>query len=80
MMREEGAVCVSDEVQVGLGRIGSHFWGFQAHGVVSRPTPICTSREERLPAFYLRLHSGCGGARDRDARPAARADQTPLLC
>jgi 4-aminobutyrate aminotransferase-like enzyme/Ser/Thr protein kinase RdoA (MazF antagonist) len=32
--RAAGAVCVADEVQVGFGRVGSHFWGFQAQGVV----------------------------------------------
>ena len=33
-IRNFGGICIADEVQVGFGRIGSHFWGFQAHGVV----------------------------------------------
>lgn len=32
--REQGAVCVADEVQVGFGRVGSHFWAFEEHGVI----------------------------------------------
>ncbi len=32
--RAAGAVCIADEVQVGFGRVGSHFWGFETHGVV----------------------------------------------
>lgn len=32
--RAAGAVCVADEVQIGLGRLGHHTWGFEAHGVV----------------------------------------------
>jgi 4-aminobutyrate aminotransferase-like enzyme/Ser/Thr protein kinase RdoA (MazF antagonist) len=32
--REAGALCISDEVQVGVGRLGSHFWGFEVQGVV----------------------------------------------
>jgi 4-aminobutyrate aminotransferase-like enzyme len=32
--RDAGAVCVADEVQVGFGRVGDHFWGFEEHGVV----------------------------------------------
>ncbi len=32
--RAEGALCISDEVQVGVGRLGTHFWGFESHGVV----------------------------------------------
>ena len=33
-VRAAGGVCIADEVQVGFGRIGSHFWAFQAHNVV----------------------------------------------
>jgi len=33
-VRRAGGVCVADEVQVGFGRVGSHFWGFDVHGVV----------------------------------------------
>lgn len=33
-VRERGGVLVVDEVQSGFGRTGSHFWGFEAHGVV----------------------------------------------
>jgi 4-aminobutyrate aminotransferase-like enzyme/Ser/Thr protein kinase RdoA (MazF antagonist) len=32
--RGAGAVCIADEVQVGFGRVGTHFWGFQTQGVV----------------------------------------------
>jgi 4-aminobutyrate aminotransferase-like enzyme/Ser/Thr protein kinase RdoA (MazF antagonist) len=33
-VRAAGGVCIADEVQVGFGRVGSHFWGFQTQGVV----------------------------------------------
>lgn len=33
-VRKAGGVCISDEVQVGCGRMGEHFWGFQLHGVI----------------------------------------------
>ena len=32
--RDAGAVCIADEVQVGFGRVGTHFWGFETQGVV----------------------------------------------
>ncbi len=32
--REAGAVCIADEVQVGFGRVGVRFWGFETQGVV----------------------------------------------
>ncbi|MGX6447741.1 aminotransferase class III-fold pyridoxal phosphate-dependent enzyme, partial [Patulibacter sp. S7RM1-6] len=33
-VRAGGGVCVADEVQVGYGRQGAWFWGFEEHGVV----------------------------------------------
>ncbi len=33
-VRAVGGICVSDEVQIGLGRVGHKFWGFELHGVV----------------------------------------------
>ena len=33
-IRAAGGVCIADEVQVGFGRIGSHFWGFERSHVV----------------------------------------------
>jgi 4-aminobutyrate aminotransferase-like enzyme len=33
-VRAAGGVCVADEVQVGFGRVGSHWWGFETQGVV----------------------------------------------
>ncbi|XP_064599022.1 LOW QUALITY PROTEIN: alanine--glyoxylate aminotransferase 2, mitochondrial-like [Liolophura sinensis] len=34
MVRERGGVCISDEVQTGFGRTGTHYWGFEGHGVI----------------------------------------------
>jgi 4-aminobutyrate aminotransferase-like enzyme len=33
-VRAAGALCIADEVQVGFGRLGTHFWGFETQGVV----------------------------------------------
>jgi 4-aminobutyrate aminotransferase len=33
VLEEYGIPFISDEVQTGWGRTGSHFWGFQAHGI-----------------------------------------------
>lgn len=32
--REAGGVCIADEVQTGFGRLGTHYWGFEAQDVV----------------------------------------------
>ncbi len=33
-VRSEGGLCIADEVQVGFGRAGEKFWGFELQGVV----------------------------------------------
>jgi len=33
-VRDAGGVCIADEVQIGFGRVGSHFWGFDTQGVI----------------------------------------------
>ncbi|MCB0180337.1 MAG: aminotransferase class III-fold pyridoxal phosphate-dependent enzyme [Anaerolineae bacterium] len=33
-VRAGGGLCIADEVQVGFGRVGTHFWGFETQGVV----------------------------------------------
>ncbi len=33
-VRAAGGLCVADEVQVGFGRVGEHFWGFELGGAV----------------------------------------------
>ncbi len=33
-LRSVGGVCIADEVQVGFGRTGTHFWGFETQAVV----------------------------------------------
>ena len=32
--RRAGAVVIADEVQVGLGRVGTHWWGFEVDGAI----------------------------------------------
>lgn len=32
-IRKQGGVCISDEVQTGFGRLGTHFWGYEAQEV-----------------------------------------------
>jgi 4-aminobutyrate aminotransferase-like enzyme/Ser/Thr protein kinase RdoA (MazF antagonist) len=33
-IRSQGGVCIADEVQIGFGRVGTHFWGYEQHEVV----------------------------------------------
>lgn len=33
-VRDAGGLCIADEVQIGFGRLGTHYWGFETQGVV----------------------------------------------
>lgn len=33
-VREAGGVTIADEVQVGFGRVGSHYWAFETQNVI----------------------------------------------
>ena len=33
-VRASGGICIADEVQTGVGRIGTHFWAFSSQGVI----------------------------------------------
>ncbi|NHI88854.1 MAG: aminotransferase class III-fold pyridoxal phosphate-dependent enzyme [Candidatus Thorarchaeota archaeon] len=33
-VRKAGGVCIADEVQVGFGRMGDKFWGFETQGII----------------------------------------------
>ena len=33
MVQEAGGLCIADEIQTGFGRIGEHFWAFEAYDV-----------------------------------------------
>ena len=47
-VRAAGGVCIADEVQIGFGRVGEHFWAFQCHDVtpdivtIGKPLGTCT--------------------------------------
>lgn len=34
MVRKYGGVVIADEVQVGFGRVGTHYWAFETQNVV----------------------------------------------
>ena len=34
IVHDAGGICIADEVQVGFGRVGTHWWAFQLQDVV----------------------------------------------
>lgn len=67
-VREAGGLCVADEVQTGFGRTGTHYWGFQRHGVTpdivtmakgignGLPLGAVVTRPEIAASLARRLH------------------------
>ncbi|HTO73131.1 MAG TPA: aspartate aminotransferase family protein [Gemmatimonadales bacterium] len=66
--RENGGLCIADEVQTGFGRTGNHYWGFQNWGVTpdivtmakgignGAPLAAVTTRREIAEALTGRIH------------------------
>lgn len=50
-IKKAGGLCIADEVQAGFARTGSHFWGFEAHGVV--PDIVTMAKVNSFARFYL---------------------------
>jgi alanine-glyoxylate transaminase/(R)-3-amino-2-methylpropionate-pyruvate transaminase len=66
--RDNGGLCIADEVQTGFGRTGHHYWGFQNWGVTpdivtmakgignGAPLAAVTTRREIAEALTGRVH------------------------
>ncbi|KAL3616229.1 hypothetical protein CASFOL_039619 [Castilleja foliolosa] len=48
-IKKAGGLCIADEVQTGFARTGSHFWGFEAHGVVPDIVTIAKGLGNGIP-------------------------------
>ena len=74
-VRSGGGVCIADEVQTGFGRIGTHFYAFEAHNVIpdivvlgkpignGHPIGAVITTREIAEAFDngMEFFSTCGG-------------------
>jgi len=68
VIRENGGLCIADEVQTGFGRTGDHYWGFQNFGVVpdivtmakgignGAPLAAVTTRRDIASVLTQRVH------------------------
>jgi len=75
IVRDAGALFIADEVQPGFGRVGSHFWGYEAGGITpdivtlgkpmgnGHPLSAVVTRRELVDTFsgYGRYFNTFGG-------------------
>lgn len=85
-VRESGGVCISDEVQTGFGRLGSHRWGFETHGVVpdivTMAKGIGCARTRRRPHAPRSVPASADADADRvgsNGFPLAAVVTTPAI-
>lgn len=52
-VRRAGGVCISDEVQIGYGRLGSSFWGFEQHDVIPDIISVAKAAGNGQPLGYV---------------------------
>ncbi len=52
-VREAGGVCIADEVQVGFGRVGTHYWAFETQDVVPDIVTLGKRKLKQNPEVLL---------------------------
>ncbi|HWI30052.1 MAG TPA: aminotransferase [Microbacterium sp.] len=79
-VRARGGVCVSDEVQVGYGRLGHHFWGFQQQGVVPDVIAVAKAMGNGHPLGAVITTSAIAEAFASEGSFFSSAGGSPVSC
>jgi 4-aminobutyrate aminotransferase-like enzyme len=79
-VRAQGGLCVSDEIQVGLGRLGSGLWGFTPHGVVPDIVTLGKPLGNGMPLAAVVTTRAIAEAFDNGARYFNTFAGNPVSC
>jgi 4-aminobutyrate aminotransferase-like enzyme len=79
-VRAAGGVCIADEVQVGYGRLGEHFWGFEQQGVVPDIVTIAKATGNGHPVAAVITTSAIADALDGQGGFFASVGGSPVSC
>lgn len=79
-VREGGGVCIADEVQVGFGRMGESFWGFELQGVVPDIITIAKPMGNGFPIGAVITRRDIGEALGAEGMFFSSAGGSPLSC
>jgi len=79
-VRERGGLCISDEVQVGYGRLGQWFWAFQQQGAVPDIVTMAKSTGNGQPLGAVVTTREVAEAFHRNAGFFSSVGGSPLSC
>jgi 4-aminobutyrate aminotransferase-like enzyme/Ser/Thr protein kinase RdoA (MazF antagonist) len=79
-VRAAGGVCIADEVQVGYGRLGEHFWGFEQQGVVPDIVTVAKATGNGHPVAAVITTAPIAGALQGQGGFFASVGGGPVSC
>ncbi len=80
MVRERGGLCIADEVQVGYGRLGHYFWGFEQQGVVPDIITIAKGMGNGQPLGAVITRREVADSLEREGYFFSSAGGSPVSC
>jgi 4-aminobutyrate aminotransferase-like enzyme len=80
MVRARGGVCIADEVQVGYGRLGHHFWGFEQQQVVPDIITIAKGMGNGHPLGAVITTRAIADALEKEGYFFSSAGGSPVSC
>jgi 4-aminobutyrate aminotransferase-like enzyme/Ser/Thr protein kinase RdoA (MazF antagonist) len=79
-VREAGGVCIADEVQVGYGRLGHHFWGFEEQGVTPDIITVAKGMGNGHPLGAVITSRAIADSLEREGYFFSSAGGSPVSC
>ncbi|WEX76844.1 aminotransferase [Sinorhizobium numidicum] len=80
MVRGKGGVCIADEVQVGYGRLGHYFWGFEEQGVVPDIITVAKGMGNGHPLGAVITRREIADALEKEGYFFSSAGGSPVSC
>ncbi|MBB4066386.1 aminotransferase [Gellertiella hungarica] len=80
MIRQRGGLCIADEVQVGYGRLGHSFWGFEQQGVVPDIITVAKGMGNGHPLGAVITRREVADALEREGYFFSSAGGSPVSC
>jgi 4-aminobutyrate aminotransferase-like enzyme/Ser/Thr protein kinase RdoA (MazF antagonist) len=80
LVRERGGVAIADEVQVGYGRLGHHFWGFEEQDVVPDIITVAKGMGNGHPLGAVITTRAIADSLEREGYFFSSAGGSPVSC